>query len=62
MNKGEWFSRFAIAVAIILLVTGQWAVLLFGAIWYHLARLTVQALERRSDGTGRLQVTDAPLV
>lgn len=60
MNKGEWVRRFAIAVAIGLLATGQWAVLLYGAIWYHLARLTVQVLERRSDSADESQVTGTP--
>lgn len=59
MRKGEAVRRFVICVAVLLLVTGQWAMLLFGAVWYHLARVAVAALERRFEGTGRSQVTHA---
>ena len=47
MNKGKLVSTVLIALAIYLVVTGNWALALFGAIFVQIGRITAMLLERR---------------
>lgn len=48
MRKGEIFRAILFGMALVLAVTGNWVLLVFGAVVYQLTRVATIALERRS--------------
>ena len=49
MTKGNLVSGVLVVVAVYLVMTGNWALALFGAIFVQIGRIAAMLIERRSE-------------